>query len=129
MTDTYQAIYDGVRSRISNGDVGGVVREVAAQSFDIGFQKAHLQEAIHMVANEMMRPSVVYRPSLTADGTAWCALLGENLQVGVAGFGDTPAEAMAAFDLEFWKGRTPAAIRAAVQPLCVGPPACAVGQK
>ena len=28
----------------------------------------------------------------------WCALLGANLQEGVAGFGTTPAKAMWAFD-------------------------------
>ena len=29
----------------------------------------------------------------------WCALFGENLQDGVAGFGETPAKAMWAFDV------------------------------
>ena len=47
---------------------------------------------------EMKRPSVLYRPKLSLDGDQWCALYGENLQEGVAGFGDTPAAAMAAFD-------------------------------
>jgi hypothetical protein len=28
------------------------------------------------------------------DGGQWCALLGDNLQEGVCGFGDTPAEAL-----------------------------------
>lgn len=31
---------------------------------------------------------------LTKDGDQWCALFGEDLQVGVAGFGDTRAEAV-----------------------------------
>lgn len=43
-------------------------------------------------------PSVLYRPRLSRDGNAWCALYGEDLQLGVAGFGKSPAEAMAAFD-------------------------------
>jgi len=47
---------------------------------------------------EQMRPCVVFKPTLTRDGNMWCALLGENLQVGVAGFGETPAEAMYDFD-------------------------------
>ena len=34
---------------------------------------------------------------LSLDGNAWCVLLGENLQVGTCGFGDTPAEALASF--------------------------------
>ena len=28
------------------------------------------------------------------DGNQWFALLGENIQVGLAGFGDTPADAL-----------------------------------
>jgi hypothetical protein len=38
--------------------------------------------------------------------------MGEDLQVGIAGFGETPAKAMDAFDEAFWKGKTPAALRA-----------------
>ena len=50
------------------------------------------------------RPSVMYRPSLSPDGDQWCALYGENLQEGVAGFGRTPAEAMADFDQAWTTG-------------------------
>jgi hypothetical protein len=35
---------------------------------------------------------------ISIDGNQWCVLYGENLQDGVAGFGDTPADAAAAFD-------------------------------
>lgn len=41
---------------------------------------------------------VLYQPRISIDGDQWCALYGENLQDGVAGFGNSPAEAMAAFD-------------------------------
>lgn len=112
MSDTYQAVYDGVRSRISNGDVGAAIHDVAWQHFDVSHLKEHAQQALYQVSNEWQRPSVVFKPSLFADGTAWCALLGDDLQIGVSGFGDTPAEAMTAFDQAFWKGKTPAAIRA-----------------
>lgn len=56
--------------------------------------KSSWQEA----AWEQMRPSVVFKPTLSRDGSMWCALLGENLQEGVAGFGPRPADAMWAFD-------------------------------
>ncbi len=59
---------------------------------------ARMQEAITAVANEMQRPSAIYRPALSPDGDKWCALYGLNLQEGVAGFGDTPDAAMRAFD-------------------------------
>ena len=44
------------------------------------------------------RPSVLYKPRLFLDGDRWCALLGENPQVGVVGFGKSPAVACTAFD-------------------------------
>lgn len=37
------------------------------------------------------------------DGNQWCVLYGEDLQVGIAGFGDTPMKAMQAFEDEFYK--------------------------
>lgn len=40
----------------------------------------------------------VLKPSLTKDGNMWCALHGENLQEGIAGFGPTPAKALLAFE-------------------------------
>lgn len=54
-------------------------------------------------AQEQTRPSVLYRPTLSLDGNKWCALLGDDLQVGLAAFGDSPAEAMRAFDAAWFK--------------------------
>lgn len=31
---------------------------------------------------------------LSLDGNEWCALIGENLQVGIAGFGATKSDAL-----------------------------------
>lgn len=55
--------------------------------------------AIQQAAGAHESPSAVYRPKLTIDGDQWCALYGDNLQDGVAGFGDSPMEAMWDFDL------------------------------
>ena len=38
------------------------------------------------------------KPRLFKDGDMWCALHGDDLQVGIAGFGPTPALALMAFD-------------------------------
>lgn len=111
MSDSYQAIYDAVRSRISNGDIGAAIRDVAFQQFDLSYTKVVIQEQFCASAAEMARPSVLYRPALSADGDMWCALLGDDLMSGVAGFGKTPADAMIAFDQAFWNERTPAATR------------------
>lgn len=40
----------------------------------------------------------VLKPKIFQDGTAWCALYGDDLATGIAGFGPTPAKALLAFD-------------------------------
>ena len=55
-------------------------------------------EAARCAAAEHERPCVLFRPKLSLDGNQWCALYGENIQDGVAGFGDSPAHAMREFD-------------------------------
>lgn len=109
--DSYQAIYDAVRSRISNGDVGHAVSRAAHECFDISTMRAILQQEFSIAAYEMQRPSVLYRPAVYPDGNKWCALYGTDLQEGVAGFGDTPAEAMADFDQHWLKERITKAVQ------------------
>lgn len=59
-------------------------------------------ESIDMKARQLhemvSRPSILYKVKVHIDGNKWCALYGDNLQDGVAGFGDTPQEAMDDFD-------------------------------
>jgi hypothetical protein len=55
-------------------------------------------------AEKMAQPSYMLRPRVILDGNLWCALYGDNLQDGVAGFGSTPEKAFAAFDAA-WKGQ------------------------
>ena len=43
-------------------------------------------------------PHVLMKPDFYPDGNMWCALLGENLQEGGAGFGETPELAASDFD-------------------------------
>jgi len=49
------------------------------------------------------RPSTRYKPKLSIDGNQWCALFGQNLQDGVAGFGDSPDEAYKDFDKKWFE--------------------------
>lgn len=110
--DTYQAIYDAVRSRMGSCDIAGAVERVLYSTADFGSVRQIIAEQASSVGFEMVRPSVLYRPALLLDGTKWCALYGENLMDGVAGFGDTPSEAMVAFDKAWSSERTPCAVRA-----------------
>lgn len=106
MADTYQAVYDAVRSRISNGDIGSAVTEVARQAFDFSFTMSAIQQEFTASAQEMQRPSVLFKPTIMQDGNAFIALLGEDLATGIVGCGDTPDQAMRDFDA-VWYRRTP----------------------
>ena len=95
--DTYQPIYDAVRSKLSHGDIGEAVQSVL-RNVDFNHYVAQAMGSIQQAAQEFERPSVMFRPRMSLDGNQWCALYGEDLQEGVAGFGDSPTLAMQAFD-------------------------------
>lgn len=103
MSDSYQAIYDAVRSKISGGNVGDIVANACRNSFDISHQMAIIQQEFVIAAGEMQRPCVLFKPSLFPDGDRWCVLLGKDLQEGLSAFGKTPAEAMQEFDQAYYK--------------------------
>ena len=65
------------------------------------------KESVREAAAEHARPSAVFKPRLSVCGDQWCALYGDNLQDGVAGFGDSPADAMWDFDRN-WGAKLPA---------------------
>lgn len=102
--DTHQAVYDAVRSRLNNCDVGSAIENAARQCFDISHLAIMVADEYGRSALEQQRPPVLFRPRVFIDGNSWCALYGDNLQDGVAGFGGTPDKAMRAFD-DAWIGR------------------------
>jgi len=111
--DSYQAIYDAVRSRISGGDVGHAMETALREAF--GRADQHLMSVAQdfmVTADEQRRPSVIFRPALSIDGNQWCALYGDNLQDGVAGFGNSPSAAMHDFDRN-WLAKLPDAAMSA----------------
>ena len=57
------------------------------------------------VVMEKLRPFYLLRPAIYPDGNQWCALYGDNLQEGVAGFGDTPEQAAIQFDVNWMNQR------------------------
>jgi len=62
---------------------------------DINYQTA--QEENEFKLFQMLKPS------LTMDGNQWCVLYGEDLQVGIAGFGDSPHLAIMDFTSQWYK--------------------------
>ena len=97
----HQAIYDAVRSRISNGDVGSAVGS-AIHDMNLSHYVQQAMQEFAYAGSEYQRPCVLYRPKVFMDGKQWCALYGEDLMQGVAAFGETPAKACEAFD-KIWR--------------------------
>ncbi len=108
--ESYQAIYDAVRSRISGGNIAEAIQSVIRDA-NLSFYADQVSQHAYRVLSEYERPSVKYRPTVVPDGNKWSALYGENLMEGVCGFGDTPEEAMRDFDNNWWKQKTPEAIK------------------
>lgn len=104
--DSYQPIYDAIRSRISGCNVEQVIRE-AIPSIDTWAICQAFQGAASDIACYMTRPSIALRLIPVKDGNQWCVLYGENLQEGIAGFGDTPEKSMVSFDMA-WNTEKPA---------------------
>lgn len=97
MSDSYQAVYDAVCSRIGRPDISGAV-ERALREANLSHYAEMAARTAQEAASEHMRPCVLYRPRVFIDGNKWIALYGENIQDGVAGSGDSPVEAMYDFD-------------------------------
>jgi len=96
MIDSYQAVYDAVRSKISGCDIGNAIESVIRNE-NIGHYFQMACDAIQQSAYEHARPSAVFKPTLTQDGNAWLAVYGD-LPTGVVGCGNSPSDAMYDFD-------------------------------
>ncbi len=104
--EAYQPIYDAVRSRLSNGDIGAAVQD-ALRAANLEHYASVAAENVRAcaadVAAEQIRPSVLYRPTLIrcrhgiSEDLTWCATLGEPGQ-SLNTYGPTPDAAMRAFD-------------------------------
>lgn len=102
MEDSYQPIYQAVRSRIGNFN-GQDLIDAISRNFDFSHLAQVVANEWGTAALEQQRPSILLKPAISIDGNQWCALYGDNLQDGVAGFGDSPAKAMVDFDKNWEK--------------------------
>ena len=104
MSDNYQAIYDAIRSRFSNFDSTGLIDSITSK-FDISWTMSRLEATIKDSVTEAAEYSrfAMLKPTLLLDGNMWCYLLGDNLQVGIAGFGETPFLAIIDWNKAFHK--------------------------
>lgn len=76
-----------------------------SQASDQSFLNAQWNAASAQLAaaDAQAAPHALMRPRLYLDGNMYCALYGDDIMSGCAGFGETAAAAMAAFDAA-WTG-------------------------
>ena len=95
--------------------------ELATRAHEAKLQAFYMAEDVE---RERARPFMLLRPKMFPDGNQWCALYGENLQEGVAGFGDTPAKAATQFDVEWLNAKAGMAAKPSLEcdphDLCAG---------
>ncbi len=70
-------------------------QDISHAAWQVG--QAATQLADHIATYHATWASTL-KPRLFKDGDMWCALYGEGLQVGIAGFGPNPALALMAFE-------------------------------
>ena len=104
MSDSYQPIFDAVRSRIHNADVGDAVERAIRERFDVSHVIALAQEAIASVSLEHQRPCVLFRPKLYQEFSTkiWVAYYDPSPQDEIASdkkilFGTGASPALAIF--------------------------------
>jgi len=72
----------------------------------------HFQSVQHQVKLDLLigEEQMIYVKTFNLmpykDGDQWCVLLGENLQEGIAGFGETPLKAILDFNTNFSTNKT-----------------------
>lgn len=54
--------------------------------------------ALSVEEEDLLKIIHAFKPKILKDGDKWCCLYGENLQQGVAAFGETPMNAV----YNFW---------------------------
>ena len=70
-------------------------------------QKQHHEELLHQsriafaIEQEDLGRFALLKPKIIKEGNQWCVLYGADLQSGIAGFGDTPNEAILAWNAEW----------------------------
>jgi hypothetical protein len=63
----------------------------------------HQEAMIEACTGAEYKLFTMLKPQLCKDGNQWCCLYGKDLQVGIAGFGDTPHLAIMAWNSEWYK--------------------------
>lgn len=63
--------------------------------------RVHEMTMANLITENEYKLFAMLKPKLSKDGDQWCVLYGDNIQVGVAGFGDSPYLAILDFNKSF----------------------------
>ncbi len=88
---------------MKNGILNDEMSHMLANSIN-HYESIQHQEKLNLIMSEqelLLVKTFQLRPF--KDGDQWCVLLGEDLQVGIAGFGETPLKAILEFNSVFHK--------------------------
>lgn len=96
----FDAVY-GAAIQCFRGDYSSIFERAVSEAFSSEWWR--VQQEFANAAVSAQEPHVLMRPRVFVDGDKWCALYGDNLQDGVAGFGESPAEAAANFSAAWYK--------------------------
>lgn len=66
-------------------------------------ERQHQSAMNFLVAQEEFSLVGLLRPKIFIDGNQWCALYGDNMQDGIAGFGDSPILAVYDFNAAWYE--------------------------
>jgi hypothetical protein len=72
-----------------------------ANSIDHKMTIQHQEKLNYLIMKQEMHYMQVFNLKPVKDGNQWVVLLGENLQEGIAGFGETPLKAVLDFNKNF----------------------------
>lgn len=79
----------------------------ASKMTGLNIDTSRIDHAAQCLAQEVSSYHATFfsalKPRLFMDGDMWCALYGDNLQEGIAGFGKTPAKALFEFEANMHK--------------------------
>lgn len=102
--DTYQAVYDAVRSKMGYIDPERIVHAVA-DKFDFSYARQQMVQSFEIALSEWTRPCVLFKPQLRVkikDSMNVWSVYYNNVLMGV---GDTAEKAMESFDVN-WRAGT-----------------------
>lgn len=91
---------------LSNQAEQQILAEVSGTACVLSGMPGTFSEVLYAIQDSLTAPRILMKPTLSPDGDMWCAMYGEDPVQGVVGFGETPAQAMAAFDEEWRTGLT-----------------------